>query len=109
MAIQRQRPPPGLIHHSDRGSQCAAADYRKILKAAGMIQSMSRKGTFWDHAPIERCFGTITTALVHHVYDPTREAARHDLFAYIEGCYSRERLRSPIGYITPGQAKRRAG
>jgi transposase InsO family protein len=48
MAIQRQKPPPGLIHHSDRGSQYAAADYRKALCAAGMIQSMSRKGNCWD-------------------------------------------------------------
>ena len=44
MAIQRQKPSPGLIHHSDRGSQYAAADYRKVLGAAGMIPSMSRKG-----------------------------------------------------------------
>jgi putative transposase len=44
MAIQRQKPLPGLIHHSDRGSQYAAADYRNVLGAAGMIQSMSRKG-----------------------------------------------------------------
>jgi transposase InsO family protein len=49
MAIQRQKPPPGLIHHSDRGSQYAAADYRKLLGAAGMIQSMSRKGNCWLH------------------------------------------------------------
>jgi len=48
MAIQRQKPLPGLIHHSDRGSQYAAADYRKVLGAAGMIQSMSRKGNCWD-------------------------------------------------------------
>ena len=48
MAIQRQKPSPGLIHHSDRGSQYAAADYRKVLDAAGMIQSMSRKGNCWD-------------------------------------------------------------
>jgi putative transposase len=47
MAIQRQKPPPGLIHHSDRGSQFAAADYRKALCAVGMIQSMSRKGNCW--------------------------------------------------------------
>jgi len=47
MAIQWQKP-PGLIHHSDRGSQYAAADYRKVLGAAGMIQSMSRKGNCWD-------------------------------------------------------------
>jgi putative transposase len=108
MAIQRQKPPPGLIHHSDRGSQYAAADYRKILKAAGMIQSMSRKGNCWDNAPMESCFGTIKTELVHHACYPTREAARHDLFAYIEGYYNRQRIHSALGYITPEQAERQA-
>jgi putative transposase len=108
MAIQRQKPPPGLIHHSDRGSQYAAADYRKVLDAAGMSQSMSRKGNCWDNAPIESCFGTIKTELVHEACYPTRDAARHDLFAYIEGYYNRQRLHSAIGYITPEPAERRA-
>jgi putative transposase len=108
MAIQRQKPPPGLIHHSDRGSQYTAADYRKVLDAAGMIQSMSRKGNCWDNAPMESCFGTIKTELVHQACYPTRDAARHDLFAYIEGYYNRQRLHSALGYITPEQAERRA-
>jgi putative transposase len=47
MAIHQQKPPPGLVHHSDRGSQYAAVDYRKVLDATGMIQSMSRKGNCW--------------------------------------------------------------
>jgi len=108
MAIQRQKPTPGLIHHSDRGSQYAAADYRKILNAAGMIQSMSRKGNCFDNAPMESCFGTIKTELVHQTHYPTRDAARHDLFAYIEGYYNRQRIHSALGYITPQQAERQA-
>ena len=108
MAIQRQKPLPGLIHHSDRGSQYAAADYRKVLGAAGMIQSMSRKGNCWDNAPMESCFGTLKTELVHLACYPTRDAARHDLFAYIEGYYNRQRLHSALGYITPEQAERQA-
>jgi putative transposase len=108
MAIQRQKPAPGLIHHSDRGSQYAAADYRKVLDAAGMIPSMSRKGNCWDNAPMESCFGTIKTELVHQACYPTRDAARHDLFAYIEGYYNRQRLHSAIGYVTPEQAERQA-
>jgi len=108
MAIQRQKPPPGLIHHSDRGSQCAAADYRKVLDAAGMTQSMSRKGNCWDNAPMDSCLGTIKTELVHQARYPSRDAARHDLFAYIEGYYNRQRLHSAVGYITPEQAERRA-
>ena len=71
MAIKRQKPPPGLIHHSGRGSQYAAADYRKVLGAAGMIQSMSRKGNCWDNAPMESCFGTLKTELVHQACYPT--------------------------------------
>jgi putative transposase len=108
MAIQRQKPAPGLIHHSDRGSQYPAADYRKVLDAAGMIPSMSWKGNCWDNAPMESCFGTIKTELVHQACYPTRDAARHDLFAYIEGYYNRQRLHSAIGYVTPEQAERQA-
>jgi putative transposase len=100
--------PPGLIHHSDRGSQYAAAGYRKLLSAAGMIQSMSRKGNCWDNAPMESCFGTLKTELGHQACHETRDAARHDLFASIEGYYNRQRLHSALGYITPEQAERQA-
>jgi putative transposase len=85
MAIQRRRPGPGLIHHSDRGSQYAAGDYHKILQAAAITQSMSRKANCWDNAPMESFFGTLKTELVHQREYADREAARHDLFGYIEG------------------------
>ena len=52
MATQRQPPTPGLIHHSDRGSQYAAGGYRQVLDAASMVQSMSRKTNCWDNAPM---------------------------------------------------------
>jgi transposase InsO family protein len=84
------------------------APLTKVLDKAGMIQSMSRKGNCWDNAPMESCFGTIKTELVHEACYPTRDAARHDLFAYIEGYYNRQRLHSALGYITPEQAERRA-
>jgi transposase InsO family protein len=105
MAIQRQRPGAGLVHHSDRGSQYAAGDYRDILQAAAIIQSMSRKGNCWDNAPMESFFGTLKTELVHHREYPDRDTARRDLFAYIEGYYNRRRIHSAIGYITPQQAE----
>jgi putative transposase len=108
MAIQRQKPPPGLTHHSDRGRQYAPAGYRKVHDAAGMIQSMSRKGNCWDNAPMESCFGALKTELVHQACYKTREAARHDLFAYIERYYNRQRLHSAVLYITPEQAERQA-
>jgi transposase InsO family protein len=105
MAIQRQRPGPGLIHHSDRGSQYAAGDYRELLAAADMVQSMSRKGNCWDNAPMESFFHTLKTELVHHAAYATRQAAKRDPFAYIEGYYNRQRLHSALGYRTPEQAE----
>jgi putative transposase len=108
MAIQRQRPGAGLIHHSDRGSQYAAGEYRNILQAAAITQSMSRKGNCWDNAPMESFFGTLKTELVHHCEYPNRDSARRDLFAYIEGYYNRRRIHSAIGYITPQQAEAKA-
>ena len=104
MAIQRRHPGAGLIHHSDRGSQYAAGDYRKVLQAAATVQSMSRKGNCWDNAPMESFFGTLKTELVHQREYPDRDVARRDLFAYIEGYYNRQRIHSAIGYMTPDQA-----
>src|SRR4051794_26286754 len=91
-----------------RGSQYAAGDYRKILQAAAITQSMSRKANCWDNAPMERFFGTLKTELVHQREYPDREAARRDLFGYIEGYYNRRRIHSAIGYITPEQADRKS-
>ena len=108
MAIQRRRPGPGLVHHSDRGSQYAAGDYRKILRAASITQSMSRKGNCWDNAPMESFFGTLKTELVHQRDYPDCDTARRDLFAYIEGYYNRRRIHSALGYITPEQADRKS-
>ena len=107
MAIQRRRPAPGLTHHSDRGSQYAAGDYRKIPQAAPITQSISRKANCWDNAPRESFFGTLKTKLVHQCQYPDREAARRDLFAYIEGYCNRRRSHSAIGFITPEQADRK--
>jgi transposase InsO family protein len=100
-AAPGSRPDPS----ADRGSQYAAGDYRDILQAAAIIQSMSRKGNCWDNAPMESFFGTLKTELVHHREYPDRDTARRDLFAYIEGYYNRRRIHSAIGYITPQQAE----
>jgi putative transposase len=103
MAIQRQRPQPGLIHHSDRGSQYASGDYQKALAATSITSSMSRKGNCWDNAPMESFFHTLKTELVHHRAYATREEAKQDLFQYIEGFYNRQRIHSALGYLTPEQ------
>jgi putative transposase len=106
MAAQRQRPAPGLLHHSDRGGQYAADDYRKLLAAAGMQQSMSRRGNCYDNAPMESFFHTLKAELVYQRRWATREQARRDVFAYIEGYYNRQRLHSALGYKTPEQMER---
>ena len=108
MAIQRQRPAPGLIHHSDRGIQYAAEAYRSALAQAGVTPSMSRKGDCWDNAPMESFFHTLKTERIHHRVYATRDQARRDLFQYIEGFYNPRRLHSALGYISPADAERRA-
>ncbi len=67
---------------------------------------MSRKASCRDNAPMESFFGTLKTELVHQREYPDRDAARRDLFAYIEGYYNRQRIHSVIGYITPEQQRR---
>lgn len=108
MAIERQRPAPGLIHHSDRGIQYAAEAYRGALATAGITPSMSRKGDCWDNAPMESFFHTLKTERVHHRLYATRAEARRDLFGYIEGFYNSRRLHSALGYISPAEMERRA-
>jgi putative transposase len=104
MALRRRQPPPGLIHHSDRGAQYACKDYRAILARHGLVQSMSRKGDCWDNAPMESFFGSLKTELVHRTSFPTREAARRAIFEYVEAFYNRRRRHSGLGFLTPAQA-----
>ena len=99
MAVATQRPGAGRIHHSDRGVQYASAEYRKLMLSAGLIASMSRKADCYDNAPMESFF--LKTELVHHRNYATREEARRDIFAYIEGFYNRTRRHSAAGYISP--------
>ncbi len=108
MAVKRQRPAPGLIHHSDRGIQYAAEAYRSALARSGITPSMSRKGDCWDNAPMESFFHTLKVERVHHRVYATRDQARRDLFGYIEGFYNPRRLHSSLGYISPAEAERRA-
>lgn len=108
MAVQRQRPPRGLIHHSDRGSQFASQAYVDQLAAVGAVPSMSRTGNCYDNAPMESFFHTLKVELVHQRRWATRNDARRDLFGYIEGYYNRARLHSALGYLTPEQAEQMA-
>lgn len=105
MAAQRQRPAEGLICHSDRGSQYASEAYRKQLAAMKAKSSMSRTACCYDNAPMESFFHTLKVELAHQRRWATREDARRDLFAYIEGYYNRRRIHSALGYKTPEQAE----
>lgn len=101
LAVMRRNPPPGLIHHSDRGSQYASADFQNLLTKHGAICSMSRKGNCWDNAPAESFFAILKRALVYHHRYKTRADARQSIFEYIERFYNRKRLHSSLGYRTP--------
>ncbi len=106
MALAARRPAPGLVHHSDRGSQYASAEYRALLAAHGLIASMSRKGDCWDNAVAESFFATLETELILGADWPTPEAARRGIFAYIETWYNRERRHSSLGYRSPVEYER---
>ena len=103
MAIQQRRPAPGLIVHSDRGSQYASELYQDLLDEHGFVCSMSRKGNCWDNAVAESFFKTLKTELVYHVAFKTKAQARLAVFEYIEIWYNRQRRHSALGYLTPCQ------
>jgi putative transposase len=105
MALQRCRPPEGLIHHSDRGVQYASGPYREVLERHGITQSMSRKGNCLDNAPMESFFASLKKEQVHQAHFRTREEAKAAVFDYIEIFYNRQRLHSAIGYRTPAEAR----
>ena len=107
-ALFERQPQEGLLHHSDRGSQYTAGDYRDILKEAGLEVSMSGKGNCWDNSPIESFFATLKCERVSHVEYETRDQARCDLFDFIEIFYNRQRRHSALGYLSPAEYERRA-
>ena len=100
-ALQARHPAPGLIHHSDRGTQYASTEYRELLRQHGFVCSMSRRANCWDNACAESFFSTLKTELVRGRVFQTHAQARLALFEYIEGFYNRKRLHSSIGYCSP--------
>ena len=101
MAIRQRRPEPGLIHHSDQGSQYTDGDYQDVLGAHHLLPSMNGVGTWYDNAPMESFFATLKSELVNHRRYRTRDEASPDVFYYIEGFYNRRRLHSSLGYMSP--------
>lgn len=101
MALRRRRPAPGMVHHSDRGSQYASKDYRKALKAKGIRCSMSAAGNCYDNALKESFFRSLKVELVHDEEFASHEQAKSAVFEYIESFYNRRRLHSALGYVPP--------
>jgi transposase InsO family protein len=104
MALGRRGPVSGLVHHSDRGSQCAETEYRELIKKAGLTQSMSRKGACLDNAPMESIFASLKKEVVQQRRFITLAEAKAAIFEYIEVFYNRQRRHSGIGCKTPKQA-----
>jgi putative transposase len=101
MALEGRQPPRGLLHHSDRGSQYASADYQQALAARGIQCSMSRKGNCWDNAVVESFFSSLKLELVYTTRFATHAQARLALFEYLEVFYNRQRRHSSLGYLSP--------
>jgi transposase InsO family protein len=98
-AIRSRQPPPGLIHHSDRGGQYAGHDYRGVMRRAGFRQSMSRAANCYDNAFLESCFGTIKTELEMTEYE-NMPAALREIASYL-AYYNLERRHSRLDYLSP--------
>lgn len=103
MALLRRHPQPGLLHHSDRGSQYTSSGYRCTLAQAGIILSMSRTGNCSDHAPMESFWSTLKWECVYWTIFSTRATAKHAIFEYIECFYHRQRRHSSLGYLSPSR------
>lgn len=103
-ALTHRRIRPGLIFHSDRGSQYASNAFRALLKKHNVKQSMSRKGNCYDNAVCESFFKTLKTELIYPYGDfQSVRIARRSLFYYIEFFYNRIRKHSTLGYKSPRQ------
>lgn len=100
-AVFRSPPPPGLIHHSDRGSQYAATSFRARLQAAGVTPSMSRRGNPYDNALAESFVATLKTECFGNQIPISKSAAKLAVFDYIESFYNRRRRHSSLGYRSP--------
>lgn len=107
LACGRRRPSAGLLHHSDRGSQYASAEYQARLSEVGAQCSMSRRGDCYDNAAVESFFSTLKTELIHGRRYATRAEARAEIFEYVEVFYNRERRHSALGYLSPAEYEAR--
>ena len=103
MAVARRNPAPGLIHHTDRGSQYTSQIYREQLTRNGFLVSMSRVGMPYDNAVVESFFSSLKNELTHHEQFADTQDARYKVFAYIEVFYNRQRKHQSLDYCSPEQ------
>jgi transposase InsO family protein len=107
-ALQRRRPAPGLVHHSDRGVHYASHSYQALLSEHGLVCSMSRKGNCWDNAVVESFFSTLKRELPNgQMFDDWHEVERA-VFTYVEAHYNTQRRHSALGYVAPNEYERNA-
>ena len=102
-ATTRRKPAPGLILHSDRGSQYTSRSYRKLTQKSGITLSMSSTGNCYDNAVAESFFHTLKIAVVHGQTYQTRNQATRTIFEYIELFYNQERMHSTLNYLSPNE------
>ena len=100
-AVASQRPAPGLLHHSDRGSQYASDAYRELLRRHEAIPSMSRAANCYDNAKMESFWATLKGELIQDRVFASRAEAKSEIFWYIEVFYNRTRLHGALGYTSP--------
>jgi putative transposase len=101
LAVHRRRPEPGLVHHSDQGSQYVALGFGQQARDAGIAVSMGSKGDAYDNAVAESFFATIKKELVHRQSSPSRRDLSSAVFEYIEAFYNRQKRHSTLGYLSP--------
>ena len=101
MALWRRGKPSSPMHHSDLGSQYTSDDFPQLLKAQGITCSMSRRGECWDNAAMESFFSSMKTERLSRKVYRTREAARSDVFDYIERFYNPVRKHSTLDFLSP--------
>lgn len=101
MALWNRRPAPGLVHHSDQGSQYTSLAFGRTLRAAGVVASMGSVGDAYDNALAESFFATLQTELLDRHTWPTRRQLRIAVFDYLEGFYNPRRRHSSLGYLSP--------
>ena len=103
MALHSRRPQPGLLHHSDRGSQYASLIYQALLQSRAIQPSMSRTANCYDNAVMESFFASLKAELVDQRRFTSIAQAQKEIFHYIEAFYNRQRLHSTLGYRSPSQ------